>query len=206
MFKINNQMRKILLICFAAITMTGCGVNKQAQQIKALEKCKYRVISADQISVAGADIKNLMSNQNINLASLPGLAFGLLRKDVPLQARLNMEITNPSSSLAAINDFEYKVLINQQELAEGFVNQVVSIEPGQTVTVPVAVSANIYQFISNRKVMSEITDFLRGGSGGEERKGLVTLKIRPSIKVGNTLVKYPGFISIDKEVSSKILL
>ena len=199
-------MKKILLVCFAVVTMMGCGVNKQTQQIKALEKCTYRIKSADNLSVAGADLKSLVNNQNINLASLPGLAFGLLRRDVPLRARLNMEITNPSGNLAAINQFEYKVLINKQELATGFVDQQVSVSPGQSVVVPVDVNVNVYQFISNAKVMSEISEFLRGGSGSSERKGLVTLKIRPSFMVGNTLVKYPGFISIDKEVSSKILL
>lgn len=199
-------MKKILLVCFTVVTMMGCGVNKQTQQIKALEKCTYRIKSADNLSVAGADLKSLANNQNINLASLPGLALGLLRRDVPLRARLNMEITNPSGNLAAINQFEYKVLINKQELATGFVDQQVSVSPGQSVVVPVDVNVNVYQFISNAKVMSEISEFLRGGSGSAERKGLVTLKIRPSFMVGNTLVKYPGFISIDKEVSSKILL
>ncbi|MNY28339.1 hypothetical protein D3C86_1623100 [compost metagenome] len=54
--------------------------------------------------------------------------------------------------------------------------------------------------------MGEISDFLKSSKGGPEKKGVLTLKIRPSIRVGNTLVKYPGFITIDKEVSSKILL
>ncbi|MNY56969.1 hypothetical protein D3C86_1931040 [compost metagenome] len=66
---------------------------------------------------------------------------------------------------------------------------------------------NVYPFVSNSKVMGEIAEFLKGGkNGGPEKKGILTLKIRPSIKVGNTLVKYPGFITVDKEVSSKILL
>jgi hypothetical protein len=199
-------MKKLLLICLAAVTLIGCGVNKQAQQIKALEKCKYKVLSASNISVAGTDVKRLMTNQNINLGSLPALAFGLLRKDVPLHATLNMEVMNPSGYDAAINEFEYKILINKQELATGFVNRLVNVAAGQSVSVPVDLNVNVYQFISNAKVMSEITEFLRGGSGGSERKGLVTLKIRPSIMVGNTLVKYPGFISIDKEFSSKVLL
>jgi len=196
-------MKKIILICFAAITIMGCGVNKQAQQIKALEKCKYKVLSASNLSVAGADVQQLMKGQNINIASLPALAFGLLRKDVPLHATLNMEVSNPSGYDAAINEFEYKVLINNQELATGFVNRLVSVAAGQAVTVPVDVNVNVYQFVSNGKVMSEISEFLQGTGN---KKGLVTLKIRPSIMVGNTLVKYPGFISIDKEFSSKILL
>lgn len=195
-------MKKILVICLAAVTLFGCGVNKQAQQIKALEKCTYRVVSASNISVAGTDVKRLMNNQDINLGSLPALAFGLLRKDVPLRATVNMEIENPAGNLAAINQFEYKILINNQELADGFVDRQVSIAAGQTVVVPVAVNVNVYQFISNARVMSEISDFLRGG----DRKGLVTLKIKPSIMVGGALIKYPGYITIDKEFSSKILL
>ena len=54
--------------------------------------------------------------------------------------------------------------------------------------------------------MEEILDFVRGGeSGAAERKGVVTIKIKPTIDVGGKLVKYPGYITIDKEVSSKIL-
>ena len=52
----------------------------------------------------------------------------------------------------------------------------------------------------------EITKFLSAPTNGKTEVGLVTIKIKPSIRVGNELVKYPGFISIDKEVSSKILL
>jgi hypothetical protein len=195
-------MKKIILICFAAVTIFGCGVNKQAQQIKALERCTYRVVSATNLSVAGTDVKRLINNQDLNLGSLPALAFGLLRKDVPLRATLNLEINNPAGNLAAINQFEYKILINNQELVDGFVDRQVNIAAGQSVVVPVAVNVNVYQFISNARVMSEISDFLHGG----DRKGLVTLKIRPSIMVGGALIKYPGYISIDKEFSSKVLL
>lgn len=199
-------MKKILLICLTAIAVSGCGINRQAQQIKALERCKYRITSADQITIAGADVKKMINDQDINIASLPGLALGLLRKDVPLRAKLNLEVKNPTGDDAAINQFEYKILINRQELANGFVNQEVNVAAGQATVVPVDMEVNVYPFVSNSKVMGEISDFIKSGKGGPEKKGMLTLKIRPSIKVGNTLVKYPGFITIDKEVSSKILL
>ncbi|TCD00332.1 NDR1/HIN1-like protein [Pedobacter psychroterrae] len=199
-------MRKILSGCLIAIVIAGCGINKQAQQIKALEKCTYRIISADQITVGGADVKKLIKDQDINLASLPGLALGLLRQDVPLKARLNLEVKNPTGDAASINQFEYKILINKQELADGIVNQEVNIGAGQATVVPVDMQINLYPFLSNSKVMQEINEFLQAGKGGPERKGILTLKIKPSIKVGNSVVKYPGYITIDKEVSSKILL
>lgn len=199
-------MKKILITCLTLVAIFGCSVNKQAQQIAALEKCTYKLLSAENITVGGTSIADITNMENINLASLPGLALGLLRRDVPLKARLNLEIKNPTTSSAAINEFEYKVLINNQELATGFVNQLVDVQPGGTTVVPVDLNLNAYQFMSNKKVMQEISSFLQAGSGTEERKGMLTLKIKPSIKVGNTLVKYPGFFTVDKEISSKILL
>jgi LEA14-like dessication related protein len=199
-------MKKIILFCLTAIVLQSCGVNRQAQQIKALEKCTYRITSADNISLAGANVKNLLDGQNINLSSLPGLALGLLRRDIPLRAKLNLEIKNPTSNAAAINEFEYKILINKVELVNGFVNQSVNVDAGQSTVVPIDMVANLYPFISDGKVMDQITDFLKSSKGGPEKKGILTLKIKPSFKVGGALIKYPGFITIDKEISSKILL
>ncbi|MET3113758.1 hypothetical protein AAKU52_001487 [Pedobacter sp. CG_S7] len=199
-------MKKILLLCLLTTTLFSCGVNKQAQQIKALEKCTYVIASADQISIAGTDVRKIINKENINLSSLPGLALGLFRKNIPLRAKLNLEITNPTGNLASINEFEYKILINREEIATGFVSQNVSVEPGKTTVVPVDVNANVYSLISNSKLMDDVKKFLSVRKGDPEQKGLVTLKIKPSFMVGKNLVKYPVFISIDKEVSSKILL
>ncbi|MES2650895.1 MAG: hypothetical protein V4663_04100 [Bacteroidota bacterium] len=199
-------MKKLFLLTLSALILTSCGINKQAQQIKALEQCEYKFISASNLTVAGTDIKKIIDQQSINIAGLPALALGLLRQDVPLKATLNVEITNPSTNLAAINNFDYIILINKQEIANGVVEQVVQIEPGQKIQVPVQLNANIYQFISNGKTLEDISKFLSGASKGVTEVGLVTIKIKPSIRVGNELVKYPGFITIDKEVSNKILL
>lgn len=200
------MMNKIIMICFLAIGLSSCGINKQAQQIKALEQCDYKLNDINQITIAGTDLKKLITDQSISLVNLPALALGFLRQDIPLRASLKLEIINPSNSLAAINNFDYIILVNRQELVSGTVDQRVSIEPGQSTTVPLQLNANIYQFLSNQKILEEVTAFLTSAKNGKETKGLVTIKIKPSIMVGGNLVKYPGYITIDKEVSSKILL
>ena len=199
-------MNKIFFGLLLIVGLGSCSVNKQAQQIKALEKCDYKLINASNITVAGIDVQKLIKGSNIDLSSLPSLALGYLRKDIPLRANLNLEISNPSTTLAAINNFDYIILINKQEIANGTVDQRVSIDAGQTTRVPVQLNANIYKFLADGNVLSDITDFVKAANGGTEKKGMVTLKIRPSIMVGGGLVKYPGYITIDKEVSSKILL
>lgn len=199
-------MKRLSFVLLFAVLAAGCGLNKQAKQIEALEKCTYEISSADSIYLAGRDISKLVKDKTLELRNIPELALALFRKNIPLKARVNLTINNPTSTEAAINQFEYIVLIKNQEIANGFVNQKVSIEPGGTSTVPVRVNSNIYAFLSNGKTMDEILDFIRGGeSGAAERKGVVTIKIKPTIDVGGKLVKYPGYITINKEVSSQIL-
>lgn len=199
-------MKNAIIICLLAFGISSCGINKQAQQLKALEKCDYRLLSASQITVAGTDVRKIIQDKSFNISNIPALALGYLRKDIPLKANLDLEIYNPSASTAAINNFDYIILINQQEIANGSVDQRVNVDAGQTARVPVQLQANIYQFISNGRILDDISSFLGSSASGTEKKGMVTLKIRPSIMVGGSLVKYPGFITINKEISSKILM
>ncbi len=199
-------MKRLVLLGMVALFASGCGLNKQARLLEAFEKCTYEINSADSVYVAGRDVSKLIRNRTFELRNIPELALAVFRRNIPLSAKVNLTINNPTSRTAAINQFEYIVLIKGQELANGFINQRVSIEPGGTTTVPVRVNSNIYSFLSNGKTMEEVIDFLRGGeSGATEKKGMVTIRIKPTIEMGNKLVKYPGYISIDKEISSKIL-
>ncbi|MES2417865.1 MAG: hypothetical protein V4541_06730 [Bacteroidota bacterium] len=199
-------MKRIILCCFLAIGLSSCSINKQAQQIKALAACKYELLAINDITIAGTAIRKLAKEQTVSLVNLPALALGLLRQDVPLKATLAVEITNPSTVLASVNNFEYIILINRQEIVNGVVNQSVSVGAGETANVPIQLNANIYQLLSNGKILNDISTFLSSAAKGIPQKGLVTIKIKPTINVGGNLVKYPGYITIDKEVSSKILL
>ena len=202
-----NDMIKSILPCFAILLLlSSCGINNQARQVEAFEKCEYLITSADSIYIAGKDVSKLINDGTIDIGNMPELAFAYLRKDIPLKARINLQIKNPTANLAAINQFEYKILIKGQELANGFINQKVSVEPGNTTTVPVNLNANIYQFLSDGKTMQQITDFIKGGNtSGTEKKGVITLKIKPTISLAGKLINYPGYITVDKEISSKIL-
>ncbi|WP_457272007.1 LEA type 2 family protein [Pedobacter sp. UYEF25] len=199
-------MRKNILLILFTLGIASCSVNKQAQQIKALKDCQYKITSVDGASIAGADIKDLFNNGNFNLGNLPGVALGLLRKDIPLSAIVNLEITNPSGVTAAINQFDYKILVNNTDLAEGTVNQNVNIAQGQKTIVPVSIRSNVYKLLINQDILNDVMKAAKKGSSSDESLGLLTIKIRPTFMIGNTPIKYPGYISISKEVSSKILL
>lgn len=198
-------MKNLIYLGLLAIVVSSCGINKQLKQTKAFEKCKYEIRSADSLYLANVNVMETFKSGNFDIVKSPRLVLALLRKNVPLEGNINLEIKNPTPDLAAIRQFEYKLLIKNQEIANGFVDQTVSVAPngGQTV-VPIKINANIYGFLSDSGTQRAILDFFDNNSNS--KKSILTIKIRPTIGLGNKEIKYPGFITINKEITRAILL
>lgn len=196
-----NVLKKNWLFAFVSIAiLTSCGVSRQKAQIENLGKCKYDIQSVDSIRVAGTSIQKIVKSDGIDLSALPSVALGMLRKNIPLDAVVRLRIQNPTLKKAAINQFQYIILFEKKQLAEGIVNQVISIDPGQSTIASVRLNTNIYELINN----GDLAGFI--GSNSNTKKGLFTIKIKPSINIAGKSIFYPGYITIDKEVSRNILL
>ncbi|CDS93287.1 MULTISPECIES: hypothetical protein [Sphingobacterium] len=196
-----NVLKKNWLFAFVSIAiLTSCGVSRQKAQIENLGKCKYDIQSVDSIRVAGTSIQKIVKSDGIDLSALPSVALGMLRKNIPLDAVVRLKIQNPTLKKAAINQFQYIILFEKKQLAEGIVNQSISLDPGQSTIASVRLNTNIYDLINN----GDLAGFI--GSNSNTKKGLFTIKIKPSINIAGKSIFYPGYITIDKEVSRNILL
>lgn len=202
------KKRLFFVIMTLPLLFSQCSVNKQISQAKALGDCQYTIASADSIYLAGIDVRQLRKIEDINPARYPRLATGLLTRNVPLNARLNIDITNPTNKLAGINQLEYRILLAGQELFNGLLNQRIEVQPGGGKTrVPVRLNTNAYQLMTDdktREAFTQLVQNLSGGSGTQPSK--LTIKIKPTLDLLGKQVNYPGYITIDQEVTNKILL
>lgn len=199
----NFRMNKLLL-AISLLIFSSCGINQQAKQIKALEECKYEVKSVDSVFLAGTDVVKLLQSGNIDTRSMGGVAMGMLRKEIPLKGVLHLKITNPTTNLAGINQFQYQLLMKDKELATGLVNQQIKVKPGESAEIPVLIDANVYGLLSNGSVLQEISDFISGKETGQE--SILTIKLKPTIAIGNKTINYPGWITFDRKVTRSLLL
>jgi hypothetical protein len=200
-----------LALLIIPVLLTQCGINRQVQQAKGLSKSRYAVQSADSVTIAGYDIqefKDIKQLDDVNPLKYPRVAAALLRKDVPFKANINLEIVNPTNDTAAINQFEYRLLLAGNELATGTVERRVAVPPGGgKVLVAIPVNANAYSLIANlgtRKAFADLIGNLAGSKQTDPSR--VTLKIKPTLMLGNKSVQYPGYIDIDKEITRDMLL
>lgn len=196
-------MNKFLIALFLTV-LAACGINQQAKQIKALEQCKFEVKRVDSIFLAGANVMNMVRSGSVNISNMGGVAMGMLRKEVPLKGILHLKITNPTDHLAGINQFQYQLLMKDRQLATGLVNQEVKVNPGESIEVPVLIDANIYGLLSNGSVLQEVVDFVSGNNPKQE--SLLTIKLKPTIAIGNKTINYPGWITFDRKITRDMLL
>lgn len=202
---------KLALLAAIPVLFSQCGINRQVQQGKALGKSRYAIHSADSITIAGYDIeefKDIRQLDDINPLKYPRVAAGLLSRNVPFRAILNLEIVNPTNEVAAVNQFEYRLLLAGNELAAGTVQQRIEVPPGGgKVTVPVPVNANAYELVANSSTRNAFIDLVRNLAGSNQTPpSRITLKVKPTVMLGNRAVKYPGYIDIEKEVTRYMLL
>ncbi|MBD2753359.1 hypothetical protein [Spirosoma validum] len=201
-------MKKTLVFVLVAFPLlfSRCSVNQQISQAKALGDCRYTLASADSIYLAGVDVREFRKLEDLNFARFPRLATGLLTRNVPLDARINLDITNPTGKLAGINQLEYKVLLTGQELFNGFLNQRIEVQPGGKTRVPIRLSTNAYQLITDAKTRDAFTQLVQNMSGAANTQpSKLTIRIKPTLSLGNKSINYPGYITIDQEVTNKIL-
>jgi hypothetical protein len=205
-----KQIWAIALLGICGI-LSSCGVGRQVSEAKTFGECKYDLASVDSVYIAGIDIrefKNIKSFQDIDLARYPRAAMAFLRKDVPLDLRVNLDITNPTRKRAAINQLEYKVLLTNSEIFSGFLNQLIEVMPGTGKTrVPIRLSANVYQLLNNDQTRDEFINLVTSLTGKTNSKPTrLTVKIKPTLDLGGKQINYPGYISFDKEITSDMVL
>src|SRR5690554_3240643 len=198
-------MKVIISVSLILPVLAGCGIGQQAKEMKTLGDCTYRIVEINSILISGTNVKELVSKRDLSLTNIPSLALGFISKNIPLKADLIVEISNPTNNYAAINYFDYEILINKTKLAEGSINERIDIAPQGVQELRLAFNKNIYEFLVNDSIRNDIQQFITGNNQSG-RKTSITIRVKPAMLIGDQLVHYPGFIDIQREFTNEFLL
>jgi len=199
--KRNSNMKKLVGIVglMTILFLSGCQVNKKAQ-LQALADCQYDVESVEQVKFNGKTLdKYKGADGNYNISSLANIAVALFSKELPLEGKINLKITNPEVKRAAVNSFKYIIEIQGSPLFEGTVDQNVNLSQGQSAIVPLTFKANIFN-----KAKETGFDRFFDELFNKKSEGFLVLKIKPSFKIAGQNIYYPSYITVDKNFGKKI--
>ncbi len=207
-------MKKLFLLItlgVIAFTLTQCAVSRQINEAKALGDCSFRLNSIDSVYLAGVDIrelKQITKVSDIDVSKYPGLGLAFLRKNIPLDLRVHLEANNPTKKMAAVQEFEYKVLLSSHEVFSGVVNRRIEVPPGTGRTfIPISLGTNAYDLFTNDQTREEFLKMFEALTGKKDgAKTKLVIKLKPTLALGSQKVNYPGYITLEKEITSDMIL
>jgi hypothetical protein len=196
------MIKKLLLLFGIVAMLSSCSVMEQASQMSMLSKCDFRLDKIEDISLAGIDIQNIKSYEDLGVMQILNLSTAVARKDLPLSFTLGVEARNPNDKTAAMNRMDWILYIDDIEMTRGIVNDRVEITPnGGIANIPLSLNFNLMEVLQGKSGDALLNfGFNLAGSGDKPTRILV--KVKPTIYIGSSAIDYPGYINVQTEFTS----
>jgi hypothetical protein len=187
--------RIILSMLVLAFLYQSCDI---LQQMVTFTKCEFKMNSLANASVANVQVQNKKSFSDLTLVDAANVTKTLFGGTLPLNFDLNIEVKNPNATAASMQKMEWKAFIDDIEMAQGIMNQQVSILPGGSQVIPLKVSIDLKKILNNKTKDALLNfGFNLADAGGYPTR--VKLDIKPTVYIGSFPLEYPGYFTLKKE-------
>jgi len=191
-------MKKTVFVLGVLVLVSGCALLDQFTQMKAFSKCKFRLVSVENTSLAGIQIQGKRSVRDFGVRDALKFAAATAGRTLPLEFTLNIEVNNPNTETAAMNRLAWILLVDGQEMTRGELGQRVEIAPGGASPLPIQIGLDLRQALSGQSKEAMINlAFNVAGEGTHPTR--ITLKAKPSIMVGGQSIDFPDYITVNTE-------
>lgn len=185
--------KRIFTLLIIAIALIGCdSVQKSLSSTYNMINCQYNYKSISGLSISGMNLSN-----GLSVTSIPKITSILsgTASSIPLDFTLNVDVKNPNQSAAMMNGLQYILSIDDIQFTTGSVNQALSIEAGQSQTLPISIGVDLATLMKNNS-KDAVVDIAKNFIGMGSKKSNVKLQLKPTFMVGSVPVTSPVYIPV----------
>jgi hypothetical protein len=199
----NTAANRFLYVIILLLSISACSVLEQANEMKNFAKCEFRLHSVPKVTLASVDVTNVDQFSDLSFAETSNITMQAMKGKLPLYLLLNVEVRNPNPRRASMNRLLWDLFIDDVLVTSGKVIQDVKVPPDNgTAIMPVEIGADLFEVLSGESADALINFAMNlSGQGGKPTR--LKLRARPTVYVGTTQVKYPGFITIEEEFTAE---
>lgn len=196
-----KRIRRIVAVLFLLMTVTACNefqqiANQTAQAIN-LKNCTFSVNGINQIKMLGIDLSKGMNKNNLSAMQLLSVTNSLLNKKLPVTFNVNLDVNNPNNIAASLGKMDYIISLNNKEVISNTFTDGFSIPANSKGQVAIPITTDLFQLFSG-ETADAILNLAFKLAGAQSNPVNLGVKVKPYIKVNNTSLAYPNYITINK--------
>ncbi len=195
-----SKIKKIILIVLVTLGLSSCDVLMQMSQMANFAKCTFDFNSVSSVQMLGLNIRKGMSRDDLSIAQALALTKALLNKSLPVTFDVNLDVTNPNSSPAAMSKMDYILTLNDKQVIATTMDRSISVPANASNTVTIPVTADLFQLFSGESA-DAIVNLAFKLAGAQSNPVNVGVKIKPYITVGGQQLAYPDYITLNKTLN-----
>jgi len=192
----------IAFFVFIISIFSGCDVARQAQKATNLANCDFRILSVDQVDLAGVELQQIRSIDDLSMMDVARILAGFTSPVFPLSLRLILEGRNPNPEDAGLNSLEWILFIDDIQMTSGTMDTPVRIPPLSSASFPVEVGIDLKQVLSGKST-DAMVNFCLNLTGNGSTPTRFKIKLKPTVIISGRPLTYPGYITVRPEFVSK---
>lgn len=191
-------MQKLFIGLLSGIflILSSCTILEQAQEYERFIQCDFSLSNIKVLEISGVDISSLNSKGDISMMDMMNITKQIFSTNFPATLSIDLKASNKDLQQASIAGLDWKILMDNEELVSGLVDQEVLVKPQSSATFPVIVQVDLMKLLRSES-LGKIMAFAFGENQYEEISKLgAEIKIKPYYKTKSGIKKYPGYLSI----------
>ena len=196
-----KNIKKIVAVLLLALTVTACNqlsqIATQTAQAINLKNCTFSVNGINQIKMMGIDLSKGMNKTNLSAMQLLSVTNSLLNKKLPVTFNVNLDVNNPNGIAASLGKMDYIISLNNKEVISSTFTDGFSIPANSKGQVAIPITTDLFQLFSG-ETADAILNLAFKLAGAQSNPVNLGVKVKPYIKVNNTSLAYPDYITINK--------
>lgn len=191
-------MKKCINIVAVAVLAVATFVIASCASLSGLTnfaKCNFDFKSVSDVSLCGINVNQKQSLKDFGVADALKVASAFASKNFPLSLNVNVDVKNPNTTTARLDGFDYILWIDDMKMTSGSMNKQITVGANQTVTMPVEFSINLLDILTSQ-AKDKLVSFGCGLATNNADASRVKLSLKPYFTIGNSVMKFPSYITI----------
>lgn len=184
-----------LVASIAALLMSACATMPSID----LSQVRFSLDRVSDVHVAGIDVSNIDSAEELNPFQVARATLALSRKELPLELTLHLKSENPAANRVAARlvRVEWTLILNGRDTISGTIDRPVRIPAGSSEEIPLRLRLNMFDFFNEKSAMDMLDLALAfAGAGGRVPNG-VALRLYPTIDTPLGPIRYSRPIVVE---------